>query len=90
MYYKIGVNSRLATPPSSRRQNSSTERHSNTSLNLRNMFESLSGNKNQSSNDDAIKNLQRLLEETLTKNMHLQKDLESMSLQLQKQSSTNQ
>jgi hypothetical protein len=54
------------------------------------MFESLSGNKNQSSNDDAIKNLQRLLEETLTKNMHLQKDLESMSLQLQKQSSTNQ
>lgn len=54
------------------------------------MFESLSGNKTQSSNDDTIKNLQRLLEETLTKNMHLQKDLESMSLQLQKQSSTNQ
>jgi hypothetical protein len=48
------------------------------------MFESLSGNKNQSTNDDTIKNLQRLLEETLTKNMHLQKDLEAMSLQLQK------
>jgi hypothetical protein len=53
------------------------------------MFENLSGNKTQSTNDDTIKNLQRLLEETLTKNMHLQKDLEAMSLQIQKQSSNN-
>jgi hypothetical protein len=50
------------------------------------MFENLSVNKTSSSNDDTIKNLQRLLEETLTKNMHLQKDLEVMSLQLQNQS----
>ncbi len=54
------------------------------------MFESFSVNKNQPANDDTIKNLQRLLEETLTKNMHLQKDLEAMSLQIQKQSSVNQ
>jgi hypothetical protein len=80
----------LATPPSRRRQNLSTDRQSNTSLNLRNMFESFSVNKNQPANDDTIKNLQRLLEETLTKNMHLQKDLEAMSLQIQKQSSVNQ
>jgi hypothetical protein len=53
------------------------------------MFENLGGNKSQTSNDDTIKNLQRLLEETLTKNMHLQKDLEAMSLQLQNQSSLN-
>ncbi|CAM2714171.1 unnamed protein product [Rotaria socialis] len=78
-----GVNTRFLTPPSRRRQNASTDRQSNTSLNFRNMFESLSGNKTQSPNDDTIKNLQRLLEETLTKNMHLQKDLEVMSLQLQ-------
>ena len=83
-----GVNTRYATPPPSRRrQNASTDRQGNTSLNLRNMFESLSGNKTQSTNDDTIKNLQRLLEETLTKNMHLQKNLEAMSLQLQQQSS---
>jgi hypothetical protein len=85
-----GVNTRLATPPSRRRQNLSADRQSNTSLNLRNMFESFSVNKNQPANDDTIKNLQRLLEETLTKNMHLQKDLEAMSLQIQKQSSVNQ
>ncbi|CAM4864437.1 unnamed protein product [Rotaria socialis] len=78
-----GVNTRFLTPPSRRRQNASTDRQSNTSLNFRNMLESLSGNKTQSPNDDTIKNLQRLLEETLTKNMHLQKDLEVMSLQLQ-------
>ncbi|CAF1362135.1 unnamed protein product, partial [Adineta steineri] len=72
------LNPRLSTPPSRRRQNPSLERQTNSSLTLRNMFESFSGNKNQSSNDDTIKNLQRLLEETLTKNMHLQKDLESL------------
>ncbi|CAF2787109.1 unnamed protein product [Rotaria sp. Silwood2] len=83
------VNTRYSTPPSRRRQNTSTDRQSTTTLNFRHMFESLSGNKNQSTNDDTIKNLQRLLEETLTKNMHLQKDLEAMSLQLQKQSSSN-
>lgn len=54
------------------------------------MFENFSNTKTQSTNDDTIKNLQRLLEETLTKNMHLQKDLEAMSLQLQNQSSPNQ
>ncbi|CAF0722314.1 unnamed protein product [Rotaria sordida] len=85
-----GVSTRYSTPPSRRRQNTSTDRQSNTTLNFRHMLESLSGNKNQSTNDDTIKNLQRLLEETLTKNMHLQKDLETMSLQLQKQSSSNQ
>ncbi|CAF3387402.1 unnamed protein product [Rotaria sp. Silwood1] len=84
------VNTRYSTPPSRRRQNASTERQSITTLNFRHMLESLSGNKHQSTNDDTIKNLQRLLEETLTKNMHLQKDLEAMSLQLQKQSSSNQ
>ncbi|CAF2392737.1 unnamed protein product [Rotaria sp. Silwood2] len=83
------ANTRYSTPPSRRRQNTSTDRQSTTTLNFRHMFESLSGNKNQSTNDDTIKNLQRLLEETLTKNMHLQKDLEAMSLQLQKQSSSN-
>lgn len=86
----VDVNTRYATPPSRRRQNASVERQSNTALNFRHMFESLSGNRNQAANDDAIKNLQRLLEETLTKNMHLQKDLEAMSLQIQKQSSSNQ
>ncbi|CAM4758557.1 unnamed protein product [Rotaria magnacalcarata] len=81
---KTGVNTRFSTPPSRRRrQNASTDRQSSTPLNFRNMFESLSSNKTQSTNDDTIKNLQRLLEETLTKNMHLQKDLEAMSLQLQ-------
>lgn len=81
---------RYATPPSRRRQNSSIDRqHNPTSLNLRSMFENLGGNKNQSNHDDTIKNLQRLLEETLTKNMHLQKDLEAMSLQLQKQPTSN-
>jgi len=83
-----GVSTRFATPPSHRRQTASTDRQSNT-LNFRSVFESLSGNKNQSTND-TIKNLQHLLEETLTKNMHLQKDLEAMSLQLQRQSSVNQ
>jgi hypothetical protein len=84
--YKIGVNTRYSTPPSRRRQNLSSDRQSNISSNLRHMFENLSVNKTSSSNDDTIKNLQRLLEETLTKNMHLQKDLEVMSLQLQNQS----
>ena len=83
------VNTRYATPPSRRRQNLSSDRQSNISSNLRHMFENLGGNKTQSSNDDTIKNLQRLLEETLTKNMHLQKDLEAMSLQLQNQSTNN-
>lgn len=85
-----GVNTRYATPPSRRRQNQSSDRQTNISSNLRHMFDNLSGNKSQSSNDDTIKNLQRLLEETLTKNMHLQKDLEAMSLQLRNQSSPNQ
>ena len=81
---------RYATPPSRRRQNSSIDRQNNApSLNLRSMFENLGGNKNQSNHDDTIKNLQRLLEETLTKNMHLQKDLEAMSIQLQKQTSNH-
>ncbi len=91
MFYleiSIGVNTRYATPPSRRRQNLSSDRQSNISSNLRHMFENLGGNKSQTSNDDTIKNLQRLLEETLTKNMHLQKDLEAMSLQLQNQSSS--
>ena len=54
------------------------------------MFENFGGNKTPSNHDDTIKNLQRLLEETLTKNMHLQKDLEALSLQLQTQSSVQQ
>ena len=53
------------------------------------MLENFGANKTQSNHDDTIKNLQRLLEETLTKNMHLQKDLEAMSLQLQNQSSAS-
>ena len=88
--FSIDANTRYATPPSRRRQNLSADRQSNNSLNFRNMFESLSGNKSQSANDETIKSLQRALEETLTKNMHLQKDLEAMSLQIQKQSSINQ
>ncbi len=51
------------------------------------MFENFSVNKSQSTNDDTIKNLQHLLEETLTKNMHLQQNLDAI---LQKQSSINQ
>ena len=53
------------------------------------MLENFGANKTQSNHDDTIKNLQRLLEETLTKNMHLQKDLEAMSLQLHNQSSAS-
>ena len=67
---------------SRRQQNSSTDRQA---LNFRTMFENLTGNKAQIANDDNIRNLQHLLEETLTRNMHLQKDLEAMSLQLQNQ-----
>lgn len=85
VFVRLGANARISTPPSRRRPTASTDRQSGTSLNLRNMFENLSGNRHQTSNDETIKNLQRMLEETLTKNMHLQKDLESMSLQLQSQ-----
>ncbi|UJR35387.1 hypothetical protein I4U23_028144 [Adineta vaga] len=53
-----GINTRVSTPPSRRRQNPSAERQSGPSLNLRNMFEHLSGNKSQSNNDEIIKNLQ--------------------------------
>lgn len=81
-------NTRFATPPTRRRQNLSTDRQTNLSSNFRQMLDSFSGNKTQSNYIDTIKNLQRLLEETLTKNMHLQKDLEAMSLQLQNQSSS--
>ena len=83
----LGGNTRFTTPPPSRRrQNPSVDRQSNLSSNFRHMLENFSANKNQSNQNDTIKNLQRLLEETLTKNMHLQNNLEAMALQLQNQS----
>lgn len=80
------MNTRYTTtsPSSARRRNPSADRQ----LNFRQMLGSFSVNKSQSNQTDTIKNLQRLLEETLTKNMHLQNNLEAMSLQLQNQSSS--
>jgi hypothetical protein len=88
---RLDLPTRYGTPPSRRRQTSSIDRQSQgPSLNLRTMLESISGTtKTQSNHDDTIRNLQRLLEETITKNMHLQKDLEVMSIQLQKQTSNH-
>ncbi|CAF0909026.1 unnamed protein product [Didymodactylos carnosus] len=78
-----------AFPSRLSRRHPSIERNNNNSgINLRNMFDTLvrdniHSKQTSSSNDDTIKNLQRLLEETLTKNMHLQKDLEILSRTLE-------
>ena len=80
---------RSPIPSSRRQQGSSVDRHSQSS-NFRSMLESFSRTKTQSNHDDEIKSLQRLLEETLTKNMHLQKDLEAMSLQIQQKQQEQQ
>lgn len=83
----LGGNTRFATPPPSRRRpNPSADRQANLTSNFRQMLDNFSANKSQSNQNDTIKNLQRLLEETLTKNMHLQNDLEAMALQIQNQS----
>lgn len=83
------ISNRLATPLSRRQHGSSVDRQSQSS-NLRSMLESFSRTKTHSNHEDEIKNLQRLLEETLTKNMHLQKDLEAISLQMQQQQQQQQ
>lgn len=78
-----------ATPPPSRRRQPSNDRQLHGQMNIRNFIGNLGGHRTQSTNDDTtIRNLQRALEETLTKNVHLQNDLAAMSSLLQQQQSS--
>jgi len=83
-------NSQNATPPPSRRRQPSGDRREHNIIKIGTLLGSLGGHRTQSINDETkIRNLQRALEETITKNLHLQNDLEAMSLLLQQQSSSS-
>jgi len=90
LFLQLDSNSQNATPPPSRRRQPSGDRREHNIIKIGTLLGSLGGHRTQSINDETkIRNLQRALEETITKNLHLQNDLEAMSLLLQQQSSSS-